>query len=51
MQYSIRHSAIKRVLLVDDNPDNIALTRRVLVRTEYAVHLEVLQQQDQAYID
>ena len=38
-----RHQSIRRVLLVDDNPDDIALTRRALASAEFAVHLEVLQ--------
>ena len=42
-QPSTRYNTIKHVLLVDDNPDNIALTRRALARAGFAVHLEVLQ--------
>ena len=40
---STRYNTIKHVLLVDDNPNNIALTRRALARAGFAVHLEVLQ--------
>ena len=40
---STHYNTIKHVLLVDDNPDNIALTRRALARAGFAVHLEVLQ--------
>ena len=40
------YNTIKHVLLVDDNPENIALTRRALARAGFAVHLEVLQHSD-----
>ena len=35
--------AIRNVLLVDDTPSDIALTRRALARAGFTVHLEVLQ--------
>ena len=36
-------NTIRNVLLVDDTPSDIALTRRALARAGYTVHLEVLQ--------
>ena len=45
-QHTTRYNTIKRVLLVDDSPDDIALTRRALARAGFAVHLEVLQNKD-----
>lgn len=42
-QPTARYNTVKHVLLVDDNPDNIALTRRALARAGFAVHLDVLQ--------
>lgn len=41
-QISTAH-AVKNVLLVDDTPNDIALTRRALARASFTVHLEVLQ--------
>lgn len=52
MQHSLLHGqnagydTIKQVLLVDDSPDDIALTRRALARAGFTVHLEVFQQKD-----
>jgi CheY-like chemotaxis protein len=45
LQISHQH-AIKNVLLVDDTPGDIALTRRALARVGHTVHLEVLQSRD-----
>ncbi len=52
MQHSLLHGhgpdyqKIKHVLLVDDSPDDIALTRRALARAGFTVHLEVFQQKE-----
>ena len=45
-QHTTGYNIIKHVLLVDDSPEDIALTRRALARAGYAVHLEVLQDRD-----
>ncbi len=43
---SLHTSLSKRVYLVDNNPDNIAVTRRSFAMEGYSVHLEVFQTVD-----
>ena len=43
---SVNSSHSKRVYLVDNNPDNIAVTRRSFAMGGYSVHLEVFQTVD-----